>query len=190
MLDRSEAEVHDRVVTSQAPMSICRGYQPADISPHRTEALCAGSGYRRCLSCFRLYRRDVRARAQGGEGPMADYATARVLNVAREAARVLRIEVPRFTRWTRRRGHAHRLLGTFSIPRWVQSRQDAYLAWYVIHEVTHMATDHHGHGPAFKRAERRVLRRFGMVPRYARAYPHTMLDLEGQVLYRDPANSR
>jgi hypothetical protein len=173
-----------RAASAASFRHICRGYEPAGIKAHRVEALCAGSGHRRCLDCFRLYRRDVRARASSDQGA-SDWATARVLEVAALASAVLRIQVPRFTRWTLRQGHANRLARTFSIPRWVLNRHDAYLTWYVVHEVTHVSMNIHGHGPDFKRAERRVLRRFGMVPRYAVAYPHTMLDLDGRVIFVD-----
>lgn len=106
-------------------------------------------------------------------------ATLEVKTIAALTSQALKLPTPTFRRWTQSRGHGH---GThFSVPGWLQHQPEPFRIYYVVHEVCH-ALDK-GHGPGFKRVERRALKRWGLMPRYKRAYPHTLLNLEGEVMW-------
>jgi hypothetical protein len=102
-------------------------------------------------------------------------STLEVKAIAALTAQALKIKAPVFRRWTRQRGHGHG--HSISVPHWLKHQPEPYRIYYVVHEVCHGLST--GHGPDFKRAERRALKRWGMVPRYRRAYPHTLLGLDG-----------
>lgn len=78
------------------------------------------------------------------------------------------------------RGHCNN--GYISIPLWATKRKQAYLLYYVIHEITH-AICHakgfgYGHSKQFKEIETEILSRYNIFLVYAKAYPKELRDKE------------
>jgi predicted SprT family Zn-dependent metalloprotease len=81
-----------------------------------------------------------------------------------------------------------------SIPLWAYDRGINYFYWYVIHEVCHFICNdtlmyNAKHSDLFKNKERELLKDFGLIPIYARAYVKELLSNSGEVLYTRKAYS-
>lgn len=112
-----------------------------------------------------------------------------VEGVVEKVARLLKIDAPTFGGWVRgRRGWARHSTGEFVLPERLlnDGASGDYVLYYIIHEVTHFATVGEGHNANFKKAERKVLRHFGLFPKYGKAYPKALLDTAGQVVWQKP----
>jgi len=89
-----------------------------------------------------------------------------------------------------KRGRSRFNTGYVSIPIWAVNRGDAYLRYYLIHEVCHfMAQTERGHGKQFKHYEKHYLALYGMRPVYKRAYVRQLLSLDGLVVYDSKWNT-
>ena len=74
------------------------------------------------------------------------------------------------------RGHGRH--GKITIPHWLlHGANDAYIRYYIAHEVAHHAHWMGGHGPVFKRLEGVLLKKMGLGIRYLRAYPKALYTL-------------
>lgn len=85
----------------------------------------------------------------------------------------------------RKRGIYYRLFSTVLLPKWIFKEHEAFVIYYVTHELIHAFVSEHGHTPKFKEAEAAVLKEWGIDIRYARAYPRS-LSYHGVELYRKP----
>jgi len=85
----------------------------------------------------------------------------------------------------RRRGRYHGRTHTISIPLWTWGYGPEYVLWYTIHEAIH-ALGIMDHRTDFKRKETFWMKKFGMVPTYAKAYVKKIHSLNGECLYTRP----
>jgi len=79
-------------------------------------------------------------------------------------------------------GRARYKTRKITLPIWVLERNEAYSIWYVVHEIAHFKAIRKGHGPAFKRAERIMLKAWGIEIEYARAYAKKLY-MNGELEY-------
>ena len=75
-----------------------------------------------------------------------------------------------------------------TIPLWIYKNSIEFVWYYVIHEVCHFIMyDNNmpkaGHNEVFKAKEKIILKDYGMIPIYARAYPKELKTLNGLSLY-------
>ena len=80
------------------------------------------------------------------------------------------------------RGRAKYKTGYISIPLWAVDCGQAYLLYYLIHEICHFMT-HNGHSSQFQQDERHYLAKYGLIPVYKRVYVKKLLDFDGQTAY-------
>lgn len=111
-----------------------------------------------------------------------------VVTIAKTAARFLNLRPPRVFIKDVCHGHGYSFddkPSYITIPHsLLHNRPKPYVVYYIAHEVAHTHPNGDGHGSSFKRVERRVLKRFGMGIRYAKAYPRELYALrDGRVLY-------
>lgn len=83
-----------------------------------------------------------------------------------------------------RRGWARKHSRTISVPEWAVLNGECYKLAYVLHEFAHFACGEHGHTEKFYQWERKLLRKFGMIPVYKGVYVKVLMDLNGKVLWR------
>lgn len=91
-----------------------------------------------------------------------------------------------------RRGYAYGGHSLVTIPGWPVSYGEHYFNAYVVHEVVHLyrfskkTWGEKSHGPEFHADERRALKEWGLVPKYARAYVKELRTLQGDVVFDRP----
>lgn len=73
-----------------------------------------------------------------------------------------------------------------TIPCAVLERVKEYAIYYVIHELTHFVAvdnfNNYGHTPLFRKIESTILKSYGIIPNYSKAYPKALYNLQGQKL--------
>lgn len=70
------------------------------------------------------------------------------------------------------------------LPNWMLKHCDEFCVAYAIHEACHcIAQQQHNHDAIFKKAERKWLKHFGLVPKYAKIYVKELHTLNGQCVY-------
>ncbi len=112
--------------------------------------------------------------------------------VARFAAKTLRVRLGKVYIKDVTKGRAHMNNTAITLPHWIfHNHTKAFIIYYIVHEVAHLHKSAHGHGPAFKRVERRALKRFGLGIRYLHAYPRQLFALkDGRVFFEERALRR
>ena len=75
-------------------------------------------------------------------------------------------------------GKCHRKTQSVSIPHWTAKHGDAYLLYYVLHEVCHFIDM--SHNSVFKAAEAKCLQEWDLTIVYAKAYPRKLLNKAGE----------
>lgn len=79
------------------------------------------------------------------------------------------------------------LKGNISIPKWTLDKGKEYTLYYVIHEVIHQIIykkyKTFKHNKKFKELETNILKRYNIIPEYAKAYPKKLYNREGKLLY-------
>ena len=73
-----------------------------------------------------------------------------------------------------------------TIPYWAIQAVKEYAIYYLIHELSHfIAIDNfqtYGHGKIFKEIEKTILKKYNIIPDYAKAYPKALYNLQGERL--------
>ena len=116
--------------------------------------------------------------------------------VAKAARRLGMATVPKVRVVKRKRGHAWPQFGWFSLPDWVLTRHEAFLTWYVVHELAHFGLARRSefnmrngktkitswytrdHGKEFRRVETEAAERFGLRLIPGRVYIKGIRDLK------------
>ena len=79
-----------------------------------------------------------------------------------------------------RNGYFKKYYNFAIIPRWIFSKVDTYIAYYVIHEICHQFG--YRHNAYFKEMERKALGYWGIEIEYMRAYPKRLYE-NGEMVY-------
>lgn len=84
------------------------------------------------------------------------------------------------------RGHAYFKTRRITIPTWVLEGVKEYRIYYVVHELTHFIErkliGFTRHDTLFKNIETKILKDYGIIPIYSRAYIKQLKNFQGQVL--------
>ena len=78
-------------------------------------------------------------------------------------------------------GKCHPKTKTVSVPQWAAKHGDAYLLYYVLHEVCHFIEM--SHNSVFKAAEDKCLQEWELTIVYGKAYANKLLNKAGEVVY-------
>lgn len=77
-----------------------------------------------------------------------------------------------------------------SIPVWAYSWGEHYFYYYIIHEISHFINydklNNTGHNDLFKGIEKEILKEWGIIPVYNRAYVKELKADNGDILYKKP----
>lgn len=87
----------------------------------------------------------------------------------------------------RKAGRYSRAFHNVSIPTWIFREHEAFIIYYVTHELLHAFI--FPHNEDFKKAEAAVLEDWGIGIRHSRAYPRS-LSMNGQQVYERPIRLR
>ena len=85
------------------------------------------------------------------------------------------------------KGRARLRTRSITIPTWVFKYAKEYQYYYMIHELTHFIErdklGYSGHDNHFKKIESRILKEYGIIPIYSKAYAKELRNLKGEILY-------
>ena len=89
-----------------------------------------------------------------------------------------------------RRGHSRYKTRLTSIPLWAYGKGEAFFTYYVLHEISHIINydtegSERGHSEDFKQIEKTLLKDYGLIPIYKRAYIKALKDINGVIRYKE-----